>query len=83
VIPAGRDQEKVFNAPSSLGDGQSPRSPSPAKTQPFTWRLAHTLDLAPKHVNLKHPFEKPSFFDHEKLVAYQRSIDLVACSFCT
>jgi len=29
---------------------------------------------------MKEPFEKPSFFDHEKLVAYQRSIQFVAWS---
>jgi len=29
---------------------------------------------------MKEPFEKPPFFDHEKLVAYQRSIEFVAWS---
>jgi four helix bundle protein len=29
---------------------------------------------------MKHPFEKPPFFDHEKLVAYQRSIEFIAWS---
>jgi len=27
---------------------------------------------------MKEPFKNPPFFDHEKLVAYQRSIEFVA-----